>query len=245
MSSMSTPARSMALRPAFSTARTARRNTSLPFMKILPPCSHDRIPAAEPSDMRSQPSREGASADRSMTTAPAPSPNSTQVPRSVQSVIPLRASLPMSRMRSTPPAENCIAVTSPYTKPEQAAFMSMAPHDIPRLSWTTEALAGNCWSEVQVARSSRSTSAGSTPAMARASRPAAVDISVTLPSTWRAPMPVRSRIHSSVVSTISARSWLVSWRSGRWVAQPVIRPWAMGCSVMVMGRPVGTGPSAG
>ena len=39
MSSMVTPARSIALRAALSMASTARRNTSLPFMKIFPPCS--------------------------------------------------------------------------------------------------------------------------------------------------------------------------------------------------------------
>ena len=117
----------------------------------------------------------------------------------------------------------------------------MAPQDMPRLCCTTEALAGNCWSLLQVASSRRSTSEGSTPAMAMASRPASADISVTFPSTWRAPIPLRSRIHSSEVSTISARSWLVSLRSGRWVAQPVMRPWAMGNSVVrgPDGGPVG------
>jgi len=78
-----------------------------------------------------------------------------------------------------------------------------------------------------------------------ASLPAMVDISETLPSTCLAEIPLRSLIHSSVVSTISARSWLVSRRSGRWVAQPVMRPWAMGCSDVVSGAGGGrtvTGP---
>ena len=247
MSSITTPAVSIALRAVLSMASTARRNTSLPFMKILPPCSQERISAADPSDMRSQPSRVGESADRWITTAPAPSPNSTHVPRSVQSTRPERASLPMSRIVSTPPAANCMAVTRPYTKPEQAALMSIAPHFSPRLCWTIDALAGNCCSELHVARRRRPTSPGSTPAMARASRPATVDISETLPPTCLAEIPLRSLIHSSVVSTSSAKSWLVSRFSGRWVAQPVMRPWAMRCSDVVSGgvegpdddRPVG------
>ena len=40
----------------------------------------------------------------SSTTAPAPSPNSTQVPRSVQSMIRLKVSAPDDRMRSARPA---------------------------------------------------------------------------------------------------------------------------------------------
>ena len=113
MSSMVTPARSMALVAAASRASTARRKTSLPFMKIFPPCSQVRMLAAEPSDMRSQPKRVGLLADRSMTTAPAPSPNRTQVPRSVQSMMPQRPTLPITKMVSTPPSANCMAVTRP------------------------------------------------------------------------------------------------------------------------------------
>jgi hypothetical protein len=48
-----------------------------------------------------------------------------------------------------------------------------------------------------------------------------------------------------VVSTNSARSWLVSRRSGRWVAQPVMRPWAMGCSDAVFGGRTVTDPLRG
>ena len=76
-------------------------------------------------------------------------------------------------------------------------------------------------------------SSAATPAIAMADLPASVDISVTVPSTWRVLMPVRSRIHSSEVSTILASSSLVSTFSGRCVAHPVIRPCGMWrCSVV-------------
>ena len=113
MSSIDVPARSMAVVAAFSMASTALRNTSWPCMTILSSCSQYRRSAAEPSDIRSQPRRLGWEPLRSITTAPAPSPNRTQVVRSSQLVNRLSASLPIRRTRSMPPSTNCMAVTSP------------------------------------------------------------------------------------------------------------------------------------
>jgi hypothetical protein len=81
-----------------------------------------------------------------------------------------------------------------------------------------QAVLGKIWSGVVVARTMRSISPGSTPAAAIAAWAAATARSEQLsPSVtmcrWR--MPVRPKIHSSVVSTISSRSLLVTIRSGR------------------------------
>ena len=69
-----------------------------------------------------------------------------------------------------------------------------------------------------VARMIASTSLGSALASARAARAAAVAMKAQVscaPAIWRWLMPVRSRIHSSDVSTLAASSALVTIRSGR------------------------------
>ena len=53
------------------------------------------------------------------------------------------------------------------------------------------------------------------PSMARlAASTARSDVAASASATWRVRMPVRFRIHSSEVSTIFSRSWLVMTRGG-------------------------------
>ena len=80
------------------------------------------------------------------------------------------------------------------------------------------AVAGKVRSGVEVAQTMRSMSIGSMPARTSAWREAAMPRSeVSSPSSamWRCSMPVRSRIHSSVVSTRRAMSAFVMMRLGR------------------------------
>ena len=104
-------------------------------------------------------------------------------------------------------------------KPEHTACTSKAaPPVMPRPAWILTAVAGNVRSGVAVAQMMRSMSLGSMPERTRAWREAAMPRSeVSSPSSamWRCSMPVRSLIHSSVVSTMRARSSLVMTRLGR------------------------------
>jgi hypothetical protein len=92
------------------------------------------------------------------------------------------------------------------------------PLRMPSLSCTMLAVDGKIMSGVAVATMMRSTSPGVIPADAIASRAACVARSEVVSSSaamcrWR--MPVRVRIHSSLVSTRFARSSLVSTCAGR------------------------------
>src|SRR3984957_8984850 len=90
---------------------------------------------------------------------------------------------------------------------------------------TRSAVAGKAWSGVLVARMTASTSEGSALAWASASRAAAVPMKAAVSNgaaKWRWRMPVRSRIHSSVVSTVRDRSSLVTIRSGKEPPTPAI-----------------------
>ena len=104
-------------------------------------------------------------------------------------------------------------------KPAQAAAMSKPkPRVTPSAACTRNAVAGNAWSGVLVARMIASTSPGTAPASARAARAAAVPMNAAVScgaAMWRCRMPVRSRIHSSVVSTVRASSSLLTARAGR------------------------------
>ena len=61
------------------------------------------------------------------TTAPAPSPNSTQVPRSFQSMMRENTSAPTTSAHfAWPERTNWSAVASPYTKPLHTACTSKA-----------------------------------------------------------------------------------------------------------------------
>ena len=84
------------------------------------------IPSAPvPSEKRSIPNRPPGWSLAWSTTAPAPSPNRTQVLRSVQSMNRLNTSTPTSStFRYMPLRMKLVAVARPKTKPEQAACMS-------------------------------------------------------------------------------------------------------------------------
>ena len=85
--------------------------------------------------------------------------------------------------------------------PEQAAFTSKAPQRSPSSCCTVAAWPGPCWSGVVVARTSTSMSGRVDAGHARAPpRPASTDRPAVVPPTRRSRMPVRSRIHSSLVS---------------------------------------------
>ena len=93
-----------------------------------------------------------------------------------------------------------------------------APCRTPSRAWTIEAVEGKVLSGVVVARTMRSMSSAVILAVASAARAAASARSaVVSPSAaiWRCLMPVRAVIHSSLVSTMRARSSLVRTRSGR------------------------------
>ena len=154
------------------------------------------------------------------TTAPAPSPNSTQVVRSLQSTMRVSVSEPITRAVFTEPeAMNFSATLSAKMKPEQAALTSNAGQPAaPRRACTRQAVDGKMRSGVVVPTTISSISEASTPA-ASSARTAAwkARSPVVSPSAatcrWR--MPVRAAIHSSEVSTIFARSSLVRTLAGR------------------------------
>jgi hypothetical protein len=84
---------------------------------------------------------------------------------------------------------------------------------------------GNIMSGVTVAQTTRSMSLASTPASASAASAAGRAMSVSASSgaaMRRSRMPVRSMIHSSVVSTIRDSSSFVRIRSGTCVPSPVM-----------------------
>src|SRR3954447_24919210 len=145
-------------------------------------------------------------------------------------------SVPITSTRSAPIAIRPWPVIKPYMKPEQAALTSNAPQRMPS-SFCTAAALPHCLSGVVVASTSASTRRGSRPAISSAWRPDSTDSPIVLPPMRRSWMPVRDTIHSSLVSIISASSWLVSTFSGRAVPQPEITP------PLVPGRIAGISPS--
>ncbi len=96
--------------------------------------------------------------------------------------------------------------------------MSYAPGaPMPRRWATLVATFGQRSTDEQVATTTRSMSAAISPEPASAFSAAAAAMSATVSSPAamrRVAMPTRSRIHSSLVSTICARSSLVSTRDG-------------------------------
>src|SRR5258708_25493534 len=110
-------------------------------------------------------------------------------------------------------------VVSPYGKPEQAALRSDPQAFLaPILSQTILAVAGNSISAVTVATIRQSISSGLMPRFLQISRATGTQRSeVALPGSFRillSSMPVRVRIHSSLVSTIFSRSAFVKRSSG-------------------------------
>ncbi len=99
-------------------------------------------------------------------------------------------------------------------KPAHTTLMSIrAGEPSPSRAATRAAVLGLRPCAVQVATSTRSISAGARPLLASALAAASAAIMSTLssgPMMWRVRMPTLLRIHSSLVSTILARSSLVS-----------------------------------
>ena len=93
----------------------------------------------------------------------------------------------------------------------------------PSACWIALADAGIASSGVQVQSSTRSRSAPVTPARAMARSDASMARPVVVPPTRRSRIPVRSMIHSSLVSSVSSRSTLVTTLSGIATPQPVMR----------------------
>ena len=113
-------------------------------------------------------------------------------------------------------------------KPVQAAAMSKAkPRVMPSFAWMRTAVAGKAESGVEVATRMASTSDASAPARASASRAAAAPRSEAVSSTaakCRQPIPVRSRIQASEVSSpfSAASSSLESRCAGRYPPHPAM-----------------------
>ena len=96
--------------------------------------------------------------------------------------------------------------------PVQAAFTSYAGAFIPRASATAQATDGVYVSPRMVAQMTQSMSLGFTEQFSKAFFVASIarKEAVSVVDTWREPMPVRVRIHSSDVSIIFARSSFVT-----------------------------------
>src|SRR5205814_4355013 len=161
------------------------------------------------------------------TAAPAPSPKSTQVFRSVQFVIDVNFSAPItSTVSCVCEVMNCCAISIPKRKPAQAAETSrQAAFFAPIFFCTKQAVAGNSMSGVAVATKIRSTSSGLTFACSSACNAAFAAIALvssSLEAMRRSLMPVRVVIHSSEVSTIRDRSALVRRFSGTQLPVPTI-----------------------
>lgn len=155
----------------------------------------------------------------STTAAPAPSPTRTHVVRSVQSATSVILSAPMTSARVAAPARTAwSAVARAWVNPAQTTLTSIAAGEgIPRRAATRAAMFGERSTAVEVATRTRSMSPGVRPAEASALAAACAASSSTGssgPATWRVRMPTRLRIHSSLVSTMPARSSLVSTLAG-------------------------------
>lgn len=155
----------------------------------------------------------------STTAAPAPSPTRTQVVRSVQSVTSDILSAPMTSARVAAPARTAwSAVARACGNPAQTTLTSIAAGEgMPRRAATRAAVFGDRSIAVEVATTTRSTVSGPCPAAASALAAACAASSSTGssgPARWRVRMPTRLRIHSSLVSTMPARSSLVRILAG-------------------------------
>ena len=101
--------------------------------------------------------------------------------------------------------------------------MSNAPPRMPIPCWTVGAVPGTMPSGVVVASTRWSISSGVLPARASAACAASMARPEVVPPMWRSRIPVRSTIHSSLVSRRTAMSSLVTTLSGTAMPQPVIR----------------------
>src|SRR5260370_9274490 len=125
-----------------------------------------------------------------------------------------------------PAPTNCAPTVSAYEKPEHAADRSK-PHAFfaPIRHCTRQAVAGKNMSGVTLATIIISISAASVfdcASNAFAASVAKFDEAMPCCTMWRSRMPVRVRIHSSLVSTIFSKSALVITLGGTWPLTPVI-----------------------
>ena len=165
------------------------------------------------------------SSPSSSTTAPAASPNSTQVVRSVQSTTGDRASAATTSIFLTRPLlKKAPATSSAYIKPEHAALTSIAGQWAPSRPCRRHAIEGDMTSPRMVAQRMKSSSSGLTPASSIAFSAAsrARSVSVSELRTRRSFTPVRVVIHSSLVSTMRDKSSLVTTSLGSALPVPLI-----------------------
>src|SRR5277367_961680 len=145
-----------------------------------------------------------------------------------------------------PEPTNCAPTVSAYANPEHAAERSKPQAFLaPMRSCTRQAVAGNIMSGVTLARTISSMSAGSVLVFASSALAASVarcELATSLSAMWRSRMPVRLRIHSSLVATTFSRSAFVSTFGGRKPATPVILA-AMRWDMMLLGSYCETGES--
>ena len=168
------------------------------------------------------------SASATNTAAPAPSPKMIETERSPQSTRRVSTSTPMTAIFSARPQRIMVsAMFMPYRKPLHAAARSKtAASPAPTASLMRAAVDGQIISPLTLATMIMSSSSAFTPerssAFSRASRPSEKTVSESL-ALWRARMPVRCAIHSSLVSTIFSSSLLVSTHAGTARPVPAIR----------------------
>src|SRR3990172_9494463 len=161
------------------------------------------------------------------TNAPAPSPNKIQVLRSFQFTNRDRVSVPTTSAFLIETLRiGWGAMLVAKMKPVQAASKSKAPALVaPISSWMMQAVAGKMYSGEEEVHMIRSISVGARFATCRAfmdaSRPS-VDGNSFSRAICRSRMPVRLRIHSSLVSTNLEISSLVNTGSGTLIPQPVM-----------------------
>ena len=128
-------------------------------------------------------------------------------------------SAPMTSACSWQPADTIwLAAVSAYVNAEQAALTSK-PHALwaPILCCTRHAVLGNIMSGVTVPTTIKPMSAGVSPALSMAFNAASFarsEVATPGSTMCRSRIPVRCRIHSSVVSTSFSRSLFVSRRGG-------------------------------
>src|SRR5580698_10565090 len=86
-----------------------------------PPGMYKLIPPEPSTSFRKSSTTSAADSAGSTNTAPAPSPNNTQVARSVKSITEVIVSLPMTNtLRWLPAPTNCEPTVNAYTNPEHA-----------------------------------------------------------------------------------------------------------------------------
>ena len=119
-----------------------------------------------------------------------------------------------SACSTAPVATICQPTVNAYVNPEQAAPRSNPQARLaPIFGCSTQAVLGNIVSGVVVPTTMKPMSAGVRPASRIAPSAAGYarsDVATPASTMCRSRMPVRCRIHSSEVSTISSRSALVS-----------------------------------